>query len=350
MAITQDNLNQDQDEFNAAFDGETPMTAEPTEDEAFGLDVAAAATQPPEAPMEGADEPAVVLAMADTDELEQAADTDQAKDSATSAAEAPKTGMHTDIDKETQRLKSWEGRLKAMQAKLDAAGASSSEQQTEAVSEAIETAADAADTPADSERVEQIAEHVEDGTMTAEQAMKQLSEDFGSDFVKMIEAIAVAKAQEAGSNAARESVGEVSKTVEEIINDIVDTKAKAHFETIASKHPDFSDIANSDGFAQWIEAMPEAEQAEAKRVATAGSAGEINQLLDGYKASMPAEQAAEPAADMAAGMAGDAGGEPMDLAGESEMDAAEGVRSTGMRLPQQPGAAEDDYLGAWNEA
>ena len=30
------------------------------------------------------------------------------------------------------------------------------------------------------------------------------------------------------------------------------------------------------------------------------------------------------------------------------MDAAEGVRSTGMRLPTQPGASSD-YSAAWNE-
>lgn len=345
MAITQDGLNKDQDEFNAAFAEDTPMAAEPSEDEAFGLNLDAAAAEDAGASQADGEPAAVVVAAIDGEELEQAAAEDQAKDTATSAADAGNAGETlaveeeaapaVDMDKEVQRLKSWEGRLKAMQAKLDAAGAKGEDEQTEAVSEAIEKAADAADTPADAEAVGQIAEQVESGELTAEQAMKQLAEDFGDDFVKMIEAIAVSKAKEAGAGAAAERFEEVNKSVEAIINDIVDTKAKSHFETIATAHPDFNDIGNSPEFATWVESLPDADQAEAKRVATAGSAKEIIKLLDGYKAA-----AQQPKADAE---------QPMDLANESAMDDAEGVRSTGMRLPQQPGAAEDDFLGAWEQ-
>lgn len=342
MAITQDGLNKDQDEFNAAFAEDAPMAAEPTEDEAFGLNLEAAATG--DEPT-GEEDAAVVIAAIDSEGLEQAAAEDQAKDTATAAADAGNAGealaaeaegeAPVDMDKEIQRLKSWEGRLKAMQAKMDAAGANSEGEQNEAVSEAIEKAADAADTPADAEAVGQIAEQVESGELTAEQAMKQLAEDFGDDFVKMIEAIAVSKAKEAGAGAAAERFEEVNKSVEAIINDIVDTKAKSHFETIATAHPDFNDIGNSPEFATWVESLPEADQSEAKRVATAGSAKEIIKLLDGYKAS-----AQQPKQD---------DNQPMDIANEAAMDDAEGVRSTGMRLPQQPGAAEDDFLGAWEQ-
>lgn len=344
MAITQDGLNKDQDEFNAAFAEDAPMTAEPSEDEAFGLNLDAAAAEDAGASQMDGEPATVVVAAVDGEELEQAAAEDQAKDTAAAAADAGNAGEtvaaetegepEIDMQKEIQRLKSWEGRLKAQQAKLAAAGATTEEEQAEAVSEAIEKAADAADTPADAEAVGQIAEQVESGELTAEQAMKQLAEDFGDDFVKMIEAIAVSKAKEAGAGAASERFAEVNKSVEAIINDIVDTKAKSHFEAIATAHPDFNDVGNSPEFATWVESLPEADQAEAKRVATAGSAKEIIKLLDGYKAS-----AQKPEADEQA---------PMDLTKEAAMDDAEGVRSTGMRLPQQPGAAEDDYLGAWD--
>lgn len=343
---TKENMQQDQDEFAAAFAEDAPAPVEQSEDDAFGLNPEPVESGEDVAEGQSGEAPSVVLAVADTDDMEHAADADQAKETATAAAEAPKTDTMPepatdltaepalDIEKETQRLKSWEGRLKALQAKLDAAGASSAEGKTEAVSEAIEKAADAADTPADEERVEQIAEHVESGEMTAEQAMKQLAEDFGDDFVKMIEAIAVSKAREAGSSVAEQRFGEVNKTVEEIINDIVDTKAKAHFEKIAEAHPDFNEIANSEEFAKWIESMPQAEQAEAKRVATSGSAKEIIALLNNYKKGQEPDASAE---------------QEVDLAQSDAMDAAEGVRSTGMRLPQQPNAAEDDYLGAWDK-
>lgn len=330
MATTQDSLNQDQDEFNAAFAEDAPMPVEPSEDEAFGLNVEAAAEQEP-APAEEGGEESVALVIADGDEMEKAVDDSMAKETSQAAAEVASA---PDTDKEVQRLKSWEGRLKAMEAKLKAGGAATEEEQTEAVTEAIEKAADAADTPADSEKVEQIAEAVEDGSMSAEQAMKQLAEDFGDDFVKMIEAIAVSKAREAGASAASEKFGEVNKTVEEIINDIVDSKAKAHFEMIADKHPDFNEIGGSPEFSSWMDSLPEAEKAEAQRVASSGSAKEIIKMLDGYKAS-----AQKPEAPVDQGM---------DM-GPDAMDAAEGVRSTGMRLPQQPGAAEDDYLGAWDK-
>lgn len=337
---TKENMQQDRDEFAAAFAEEAPAPAEQSEDDAFGLNPEPVESGDDVAEGQSGEAPSVVLAVADADDMEHAADADQAKETATAAAEAPKTDTMPepavepalDIEKETQRLKSWEGRLKALQAKLDAAGASSAEEKTEAVSEAIEKAADAADTPADEERVEQIAEHVESGEMTAEQAMKQLAEDFGDDFVKMIEAIAVSKAREAGSSVAEQRFGEVNKTVEEIINDIVDTKAKAHFEKIAEAHPDFNEIANSEEFARWVESMPQAEQDEAKRVATSGSAREIIALLNDYKKGQ------EPVAE-----------QEVDLAQSDAMDAAEGVRSTGMRLPQEPKAAEDDYLGAWDK-
>lgn len=335
MATTQDSLMQDQDEFNAAFAEDAPMVAEPSEDDAFGLNVEAVSE--PEANEEG-DAESVALVIADGDEVEQAAQEEQAEVTATGAADAANTGDNQpalDPEKEVQRLKSWEGRLKAMQAKLEAAGAKGEEEQGEAVSEAIEKAADAADTPADQEMVEQIAEQVESGDMTAEAAMKQLAEDFGDDFVRMIEAIAVSKAREAGSSAAAEKFGEVSKTVDEIINDIVDTRARSHFEAIADKHPDFNDIGGSVEFSSWMDTLPEAEQAQAKRVAGSGTAKEIIKLLDGYKASA---QKPEAAVDQG-----------MDLNPQDDaMDAAEGVRSTGMRLPQQPSAAEDDYLGAWD--
>lgn len=330
MAITQDGLNKDQDEFNAAFEEDTPMMAEPSEDEAFGLDVEAAAAEPmaegamPEGAMTEGEPESVALVMADTDDMEKAMEDGQAQETAEAAADAGNMG---DVDKETQRLKSWEGRLKAMQAKLDAAGVKG-EDQGEAVAEAIEQASDSAETPADEAKIEQIADQVESGDMSADQAMKQLAADFGDDFVKMIEAIAVSKAREAGANAATEKFGEVNKTVDEIINDIVDTKAKAHFEMIADKHPDFSEIGASPEFMAWVDGMPEADKADTQRVIANGSAKEIVKMLDGFKASAQKPEA------------------PMQ---DEAMDAAEGVRSTGMRLPQQPGAAEDDYLGAWDK-
>lgn len=362
MATTQENMKDDEQQFAAAFNEEDTPVAEQSEDEAFGItaDEEVPAT-PPEAKgaeveSEGDNEgeaPAVAIVI-DAGDMEEQAEQAGAKDSAESAADVkPVVAVEDektpamDMDKEVQRLKSWEGRLKAMEAKLKAAGADSEEEQVEAVAEAIEKAADATDSPADEEKVEQIADQVEEGTISPEQAMKQLAEDFGDDFVRMIEAIATAKAKEAGGAAASEKFGELSKTVDEIIGDIVDTKAKTHFETIADKHPDFNEIGASEQFKQYIESLPEGEKEQAMEVVGNGSAKQIIGLLNNFKAANgPAKADGAQAGDIE--MAPAQGESIVDEATEEQMDAAEGVRSSGMKLPEQP-SAKAGYEDAWND-
>ena len=137
MATT-DQFKDDQDEFAAAFNEDDAPAAEPSEDEAFGL------SEPAEAPAEdGAEgqssDPVDVAVVIDGGELEKAAEDRQAKQTAEEAAEpasqdnaaeevaegegdaAEVNPPAVDMEKEVQRLKSWEGRLKAMEAKLKAA-------------------------------------------------------------------------------------------------------------------------------------------------------------------------------------------------------------------------------------
>jgi len=243
-----------------------------------------------------------------------------------------------DLDKEMQRLRSWEGRLRAMEAKIKAgagadaaAPAQAGDAGEGAVGDAIEMVAEGTDNPELSEAAEEVAEAVESGEMTAAQAMKQLAEDFGEDFVRMIEAVATAKAREAGEKVIGEKVGELNKTVNEIIDDLVDTKAKGHFKAIAEKHPDFNDVGQSPEFKAYIESLPEAERADAQRVVQGGASDEVIKLLDGYKASANKAPSQE------------------DTAADDAMDAAEGVRSSGLVLPDAPMPASDDYEGAWKE-
>lgn len=366
---TIDQMNDDEKEFAAAFNEDQAPAATPSEDEEFGL---AEPAQPaeeaaemkdgaPEVESEDAGEanegeaPAVALVL-DGGELEEAADQAAAKDSAEEAADmsGEKVAVATegaedamDMAKEIQRLKSWEGRLKAMEAKLKAAGAESDEEQTEAVAEAIEKAADATDTVADEEKVEQIAEQVEEGDLSVQQAMKQLAEDFGDEFVKMIEAIATAKAREAGAKAVDEKVGELKGTVDEIINDITDSKARSHFEKIADAHPDFNEVGDSEEFKTYVESLPDEQKGQALEVIANGSAKQIIKLLDGFKAANAA--GAKAGMEQPAELTEAQGESIVDQAvDESAMDAAEGVRSSGMKLPDTPAKA-DDYASAWDE-
>jgi hypothetical protein len=359
---TQDQLKDDQDAYSAAFNEDDAPKQEVSEDEAFGItpEKPADADNEPEDGAEGqASEPVDVAIVIDGGDLEKEAEDAQARETAEDAAEMPKApaaeedadaaevkAPSADMEKEVQRLKSWEGRLKAMEAKLKAAGVDTPEEEKEVVGEAIEKAADATDTPADEEKVEQIAEQVEDGTITPEQAMKQLAEDFGDDFVKMIEAIATAKAKEAGGAAASEKIGELKGTVDEIIGDIVDTKAKAHFEQIAEAHPDFNEIGASEEFKTYIESLPEGDKEQAMQVLGNGSAKQIVKLLNNFKA---ANAAGAKAGMEQPGELTEAQGESIvDEVSDEQLDAAECVRSTGMKLPEQP-AASAGYEDAWKD-
>jgi hypothetical protein len=362
MATTTEQLKDDEAAFASAFNEDQAPAAQMSEDEEFGLaEPAAPAEMPAAEAKDGAPEmasedagnandgeaPAVAIVV-DGGDLEEAAAQAGAKDSAEAAADAGRMGETVAVAeegaedtaamaKEIQRLKSWEGRLKAMEAKLKAAGADTEKEQTEVVAEAIEKSADATDTPADEEKVEQIAEQVEDGQISVTQAMKQLADDFGDEFVKMIEAIATAKAREAGSQV----VGELKGTVDEIIGDIVDTKAKAHFEKIADAHPDFNEIGESEEFKAFIESMPEEGKGAALETIANGSAKAIVKLLNDFKAANKAGGDAAPELT-------EAKESIVDEVSEDQMDAAEGVRSSGMKLPDAPQKA-DDYASAWDQ-
>ena len=137
-----------------------------------------------------------------------------------------------------------------------------------------------------------------------------------------------------------QAVGYIKGTVDEIINDIVDTKARSHFEAIADKHPDFQEVGDSEQFKAYIESMPEDQKGRALEIIAGGSAKQIIKLLDTFKAQVPAAKSEEltEAAESIVDEAAD----------DSAMDAAEGVRSSGMKLPEQP-AKSDDYASAWDE-
>ena len=351
---TIDQMNEDEKQFAAAFDEDQAPSASMSEDEEFGMgDLPEEPASTDETQVNSEDggsvnegeSPAVAIVM-DGEGMQAKAEQAGAEDSAEVAAdqdpvvaiEDEPAKQPADMDKEVQRLKSWEGRLKAMQAKLDAAGADTPEEQTEVVAEAIEKSADATDTPADEEKVEQIAEQVEDGQMSVDQAMKQLADDFGDDFVRMIEAIATAKAREAGGAAASEKMGELKGTVDEIIGDIVDSKSKAHFEKIVDAHPDFNEVGESEQFKAYVEALPDDAKGVALDTIAGGSAKSIIKLLNDFKANAPKAQ----------GELTEAKESIVDEVSEDQMDAAEGVRSSGMKLPDTPQKA-DDYASAWDQ-
>ncbi len=284
MAISPEQSQQDSDAFDAAYNEDMPEAAAKSDDDAFGL-------VPDESVMaEGADD-GIPNSPEEAQEVQDEPQTDGG-------------GHPPGLTLEEQRAKSWEGRKQA-QAR-DAAG---SEPEAEA-NEPEESPAEEAAEPEVSELLEDAAAKTEG--MEPDEALKALAADFGEDFAKMLSAIIDAKVAKVNDT--------VSKSVNEIIDDIVDTKARTHFETIADRHPDFMDIAGSEEFKAYC-----AEKPERSGIVESGTARQINKMLDDFVKSKAPEQE------------------------DTSMDDAEGVRSSGMRLPAKP-SSSSDYSAAWDEA
>jgi hypothetical protein len=299
MALTPEQLREDQASFGNSFNEEDQAPVQQTDDDAFGLTPSPEVMEDPEAagipetPEEATEAPA------------------EAQAEVTAGEEPGEPQQPPGLTKEEQRRKSWEGRQRAMG--VDPAAEEQGE--TGDGDDATETPAQESAEPAATEIAEQLEEKLDSG-MSPDEALKQLSADFGDEFAQMLTAVIDAKVAQ--------MTGKVNQSVDEIINEIVDSKAKQHFETIADKHPDFMDVAASEPFTVFIQKNP-----DCKAIVENGSAREINRMLDAYKASQNANPDQEQDAN-------------------DDVDAAVGVRSTGLRLPKQP-AASNDYAAAWDE-
>lgn len=333
MATTPEESQQQQQDFDAAFNGADPVKHEMTEDEAFGLDTPAEEAH--ETPQEAASEAATSGA-----EGEAGEDGKAPAVAIVLTPEDAKPAGEPDMPmdpKDIQREKSWEGRLKAKEAELKAREEALNKKPDALAEDPSEVAADGDTTaeeagePAATEALEEAVEKVQSGELTAEEAMKTLAADFGPDFTKALDALISAKAAEIAGKTADERVGKVAQKMDGIVGEIVDDKARAHFEAISDAHPDFVDVGESPEFKAYIDAMDETQKAAAMKTIEAGSARQIVKLLTTFKDSKKADPA--PAVDTASAAAA---------------DAAEGVRSSGLKLPEKP-AASQDYEKAWDE-
>ena len=355
MATTPEDVKKNESDYADAFNDNTPPAPEPTEDEAFGLGMdveEAAAADAEQSSGDGAPLEAVVL-VADGEAVEEAAGEAAAEESAAAASESQsqENADEPTDPKDIQRKKSWEGRLKAEEARLakvreelEAKAYAAGKPAEDVASDALEEAADQAEAQGDmamSDKVEETAEKVESGEMSAEDAMKALAEDFGEPFVKMIAAIAKSTA----SATAGEKIGELEKSTADIIDHLKDRNAREHFKAIESAHADFVEIGQDPAFGEW-----KAQDPERERIAAGGTADEIIAMLSEFKGqgSTTGTAGADAALAPVAGAGAPAEQAADDSAPDDELDAAEGVRSAGMQLPEEPAAA-DDYAGAWEE-
>lgn len=240
--------------------------------------------------------------------------------------EAQSEAPALDVAKETQRLKSWEGRLKARERELEAKAQSGQgmESEDEGESESMDE---------ESSNDKEMATEGADGSLEA--AVAQLAADFGDEFVSQIKMIAMASAKEVAAQVAGEHSGSAQAAIDEIIDDLTNMKTRSHFREIKRAHPDFNEVSQSPAFSEWLRSLPEGEREQAVAIAEQGDTEDVIGLLDAFK-SAGASPASAPAEEMPA----------MD---QGAVDAAEGVASGGgLRLPAQPGSSQD-FAAAWDE-
>lgn len=354
MATTDKEVNTGDAEFAAAFNEGEDQGAP-----AGGLDMEAEGGAESDLPNDG-DAPAETApaeaqaAPAEEEPVADPVDT-SANGSDVSAAtgesgDAPAIDREAELAKKEQSLKSWEGRLKKLQAELKDAGgpgADEGEVAAEALEEVAEDADEAGKT-ALAASASELADQVEEGTISADEAYRSLTEDFGEPFVKMIETIVRKVASEEGGKAALSKVGEVDAKVEEAIGHIKNEAQRAHFEKIAAAHPDFAEVNDDPAFQAWV-----AEDPARSELVAGGSASDLIALLSEFKSSggdagaVTGDEAAPAAADEPAAPAAET--EADDGASSDELDAAEGVSASGgLSLPEEP-AGSGDYEGAWAE-
>lgn len=245
----------------------------------------------------------------------------------TTPAEGAAAMTPEDIEKERQRLKSWEGRIKAREAELQAKPAAADDGQAAEELGDVADAANAAGSTDLAQAAAAAAEAVEAGEISPDEAVAQLAEDFGEDFVKMIRMVVAAET--------RKGVEPLAKKVDDVASTVNSKEAEAHFKAIAAKHPDYAEIGQSGEFAAFIKGLPDDVRGEAEQVAKAGSKDEVIALLDAYKQSKQAAATPGPAnADTPA-------------ASQPAADELEGVRSGGVRIPEKPAVASGDFESAW---
>lgn len=236
---------------------------------------------------------------------------------------------------DAQRAKSWEGRLKARESELKARAEELDAREAKLAAQpegtkvgALEDVGESATNPEMAAAAADMAERVENGELSADEAIASLKEDFGEPFVNMITTVA--------RTAVKKDLEDMRKSHQEDMDSIADRYDREHVETIAEAHPDAFEIAGSDDFKAWV-----AKEGK-EGVVQNGSARQINKLLDQFKAeSKPAElPAASPAAPAT-----------VPAASDQEVEAATGVRSSSPAVPPRPrAAASDDYEGAWERA
>lgn len=306
---------------------------------AFNKATGGAQDMPPEEPMPegGAVEPAPEMAEEEVAELADAVgaegeslpDEAAAEGATETDAVAVTTEAPEDFEQKYKTLKGkYDAETQALREKLAALEAGEQEEAGEPA-EAQEEGADEqlGEAPIDSEAAASISERLKSrarelvGSGEIETILQSGVEAYGEDFFDQMAAVAALM----HGDMVGEVEGRFGGRIEDLVSEVQRQFASQHFNTISDAHEDFDTVVESPEFAQWVESLPDEDQAKTREIIERGSASRVIKMLQAFKDSR--EQ-----------------GEDID-------DAAMGVHSsTAVRLPSPAGGDPDDeYSRAWND-
>ena len=309
------------EEMAQAFNEDVPAPAEQTDDEAFGL------TPPDQAGGEtpGADT-ATMTAEGGEDAPPEVPAGNGGEEMPAEAEPMPEEPAPADGEvamspEDEQRAKSWEGRLRKREEELAAR-----EAELKAMEERMaggEAAAEGETAAEEMAEMESPGGDADDGMAggefeSPEQAVAWATENFGPEFVKVIDLIVESRI--------KNGMGDVDSRLSGLLQRIEDRDVRDHFREIARAEPDFLAIVKSPEFGDWRAGHEQADHYA--QVIQDGTADDVIAMLQAFKNSQTQVD-----------------GTIVDD------DAADGVRSTGagLVLPEEVSGAADDYLAAFKE-
>ena len=269
-------------------------------------------------------------------------------------AEEPQAEEEPETPEETQRRKSWEGRLKKMEEDLKAREAAL------AAREAPETLADGGkvedEEPIDvvegegngTVNVDDVEKYADGGdvdsldSIKAEAmelakdpeklaaAIKSMIADYGREFV----VVATAAPMVLVDSRAEEFAGNFDRALSDLAEEVKEAFDAIHRDRIEEGHEDYQDLY--DPLIEWVESMSEEEKQRAQAIIDGGMPSKIKRLYSEYKKAK--EESDKPKEKT-----------PEDIWAE---DAASSIRSSSpLKLPTRaPGSDDDEYKRAFNEA
>ncbi|MCA0189016.1 MAG: hypothetical protein LCH90_24045 [Proteobacteria bacterium] len=324
--VTPGDREREQREMADAFGEDVPPPGQVSDDEAFGLtppdqasgetpdsDTASVSVENPEeqAPAEGGEEQP---AQPELPPEEPTGGEEAPVEGGEAAAPAQEAGGSVDWE---QKYKTLEGKYKAeipaMAAKVRDLEAQLAEEEAESPAE------ESQEQVSGEESAEHSGEEMPPSDMldSPEKAMAWATENFGPEFVKVIDMLVDAKL--------KGGIGEVDGRLSSLMQRIEDRDVRDHFRDISRAHPDFVAVIKTPEFESWRTSHPEAERMA--QVFDSGSSDEVIEMLNAFKDG--AEQTPGTIAD----------------------DSADGVRSSGagLRLPEEVAGMAEDYLDAFEE-